>query len=59
MHRNLKAMMWLFVATTTAGLVAGLVLHSRGLLPVLPFWWQRTVMAPSSEDYAAYSGFRE
>jgi hypothetical protein len=57
MHRNLKKMMWLFAATTTVALVVGLVLYSRGLLPIHPFWWQRPVMALSSEDYAAYSGF--
>jgi hypothetical protein len=57
MHRNSKKMMWLFAATSTVALVVGLVLYSRGLLPMHPFWWERPVTAPSSEDYAAYSGF--
>jgi hypothetical protein len=55
-HRNLRQMMCLFAATATVALV-GLVVYSRGLLPIHPFWWQRPVVAPSSEDYAAYSGF--
>ena len=57
MHRNLKKMMRLFAAITTVALFVGFVLYSRGLLPIHPFWWQRHVMSPSSEDYAAYSGF--
>jgi hypothetical protein len=33
------------------------VLYSRGTLPIQPFWWNRPIVAPSSEDYAAYSAF--
>jgi hypothetical protein len=57
MHRTLKKMMWLFAATTSVAFIVGLVLYSRGSLAIHPFWWQRPVMAPSSEDFAAYSGF--
>jgi hypothetical protein len=57
MNRNLKRLMWLFTVATTVAVVVGFVLYSLGMLPIHPFWWQRLVMAPSSEDYDAYSGF--
>jgi hypothetical protein len=57
MNRNPKRLMWVFTVATTVAVVVGFVLYSRGMLPIHPFWWQRPVMAPSSEDYDAYSGF--
>ena len=40
-----------------SSLVIGFVLYSQRTFPIHPFWWQTPVMAASSEDYAAYSGF--
>lgn len=51
--------MWLFTVATTGALGAGFVLYSLGMLPTHPFWWERSLMAPSSEDYAAYSAFMD
>jgi hypothetical protein len=57
MRKNLRRLAWLLVVATTVSLVVGFVLYSQGTFPIQPFWWQRPVTAPSSEDYAAYSGF--
>ena len=57
MRLYLRRLVWLLVVATTVFLAFGFVLYSRGELPIHPFWWQRPVVAPSFEDYAAYSGF--
>lgn len=57
MHRTVKGMLWVFGAATTATVALVFVLYSQGMLLVQSFWWQRPVVPPSAEDYAAYSAF--
>jgi hypothetical protein len=57
MRRSLRRLTWFLAATAAIPFAVGVVLYSRGMLPILPFWWQRPITEPSSEEYAAYSGF--
>src|SRR5215472_5170739 len=57
MRLYLRRLIRLLVVATIGSLAAGFVLYSRGALPIHPSWWKRPVVAPSAEDYAAYSGF--
>ena len=57
MYRTVKGMLWIFGGAATATITFGLVLYSQRMLLVQPFWWQRPLVPPTSEDYAAYSAF--
>ena len=52
-----KRIAWSLLVATAVSLVVVFVLYSRGAFPIQPFWWNRPIVGPSSEDYGAYSAF--